>query len=99
MSDMKYRLSTRIDEETRRKLEQRARIEAKDESAIVREALDAYLLNPAESAYDVFHRVGGLGIAKGLAPDLSTNKKYFQGFGQRDQTRTRRHRPARRASR
>lgn len=94
-----YRLSARIDEETRRKIEARARVEAKDESEIVRDALNSYLSNRLESAHDAFHRIGGIGVAKGLPPDLSTNKKYFEGFGRSDRTRPSRHRPAGRASR
>jgi hypothetical protein len=94
-----YRLSTRIDEETRRKLAKRARIEAKDESAIVRAALNSYLSNTRESAHEAFHRIGGVGIAKGLPADLSTNKKYFEGFGRSDKSRSSRQRATRRAPR
>jgi hypothetical protein len=94
-----YRLSTRIDEQTRKKLEDRARLEAKDESEIVREALDSYLWQETESAHDVVHRIGGIGIAKGLPSDLSINKTYFEGFGRSDQSRASRHRPSRRAPR
>jgi hypothetical protein len=100
VSDMKtYRLSTRIDEQTRKRLEKRALIEAKDESAIVRDALNSYLSTTVESAHDVFQRIGGIGVAKGLPPDVSTNKKYFEGFGHSDRTRPSRHRSARRTSR
>jgi hypothetical protein len=100
MSDMKtYRLSARIDEETRQKLERRARAEVKDESAIVRDALNAYLTEAPESAYDAFQRVGGIGIAKGLPRDLSTNRKYFEGFGHSGDSRSSRHRSPRRTSR
>ncbi len=100
LSDMNtYRLSTRIDEEIRRKLERRAEVEAKDESAIVREALAAYLSGDVESAYDMVQRIGGLGVEKGGPSDLSTNKKYFEGFGRNDHTRAPRHGSARRPSR
>jgi predicted transcriptional regulator len=94
-----YRLSARIDEETRRKLERRAHFESKDESAIVREALSSYLSNDVETAYETVLRIGGLGVAKGLPADLSTNKKYFEGFGSSDQPRASRHRTTRRSSR
>lgn len=100
MSDTKtYRLSARVDEDTRKKLEHRARLEAKDESTVVREALNSYLSQKSESAYDVFQRAGGIGIAKGLPRDLSTNRKYFEVFGLRDESRSTRHRTARRPSR
>jgi hypothetical protein len=94
-----YRLSARIDEETRRRLEARARAEVKDESEIVREALSSYLSTKVESAYDALKRVRGIGVAKGLPPDLSTYQQYFEGFGRRDQTRAARHRASRRTSR
>ena len=94
-----YRLSARVDEDTRKKLEQRARLEAKDESTVVREALNSYLSQNTESAYDAFQRVGGIGIVKGLPRDLSTNRKYFEGFGLSEDSRATRHRTARRSSR
>jgi hypothetical protein len=94
-----YRLSTRIDEQTRKKLENRARVEAKDESEIVREALNSYLYQETESAHDVVHRIGGIGIAKGLPSDLSMKKTYFEGFGRSDPPRASRHRASRRAPR
>jgi hypothetical protein len=94
-----YRLSARIDEMTRRKLGDRARLEVKDESEIVREALRRYLDDKVESAYDVLMRTGGIGIAKGLPSDLSTNKKHFEGFGLNDSARAARHRSTRRSTR
>jgi hypothetical protein len=50
---------------------------------VIREALEQYLAAPekGESFYDVAQRAGLLGSVKGLPPDLSTNKKYFEGFG------------------
>ena len=98
--DMKvYRLSARIDEETHRKLAARARLEATDESEVIREALRRYLDERIENAYDALMRTGGIGIAKGLASDLSTNKDYFEGFGRNDSARTAGHRSPRRPSR
>src|SRR4026208_3243 len=98
LSDMKvYRLSARIDEATHRKLAERARIEVKDESEIIRDALTRYLDDKVESAYDAFMRAGGIGIADGPA-DLRTNKKYFEGFGRSDSTRSAGRRSARRPS-
>lgn len=37
-----------------------------------------------ESFYDVASRLGLIGSIKGTPPDLSTNKLYMEGFGQRD---------------
>ena len=52
-------------------------------SLVVREALSAYFANrePEPSAYDAFVKLGLLGCAQSLPPDLSTNRKYFKGFG------------------
>ncbi|HET9941716.1 MAG TPA: hypothetical protein VFR05_00160 [Terriglobia bacterium] len=94
-----YRLSARIDEVTRRKLAARARLEATDESAVIREALARYLDEKIDNAYDALMRTGGIGIAKGLPSDLSTNKNHFEGFGRNDRARSLGHRPARRSSR
>lgn len=33
------------------------------------------------SAYELFKEAGLIGCAKGLPKDLSTNKRYFAGFG------------------
>ena len=94
-----YRLSARIDEDTRRKLAARARLEATDESAVIREALTRYLDEKIDNAYEALMRTGGIGIAKGLPSDLSTNKNYFEGFGRNDRARSSGHRSARRSSR
>jgi predicted transcriptional regulator len=76
------RLTIRISEELRKKLEARARQSEKDESQVIRDALEEHLA-PPESAYDAFKKAGLIGIAKGGPRDLSTNKKYFKGFGQK----------------
>ena len=94
-----YRLSARIDETTRKKLAERALLEIKGESEIVREALQRYLDEQPDSAYDALSRIGGIGIATGLPSDLSTNKRHFDNFGGNDLARSARHRPTRRSSR
>lgn len=40
--------------------------------------------NGGESFYDAAARLGLIGCIKGTPPDLSTNKKYMEGFGQSD---------------
>ena len=81
VSDMHTeRLTIRISQELRRKIDQRAREAQKDPSQLVREALEEYLC-PSESAYDAFKKAGLIGIVKNGPPDLSTNKKYMDGFG------------------
>ena len=37
-----------------------------------------------ESFYDIASRLGLIGCIKSTPPDLSTNKQYMEGFGQRD---------------
>ena len=37
-----------------------------------------------ESFYDAASRLGLIGSIKGTPPDLSTTKKYMEGFGQSD---------------
>ncbi|MBX9787446.1 MAG: hypothetical protein K2Y37_00895 [Pirellulales bacterium] len=37
-----------------------------------------------ESVYEALVRLGLLGSIKGAPPDLSTNPKYMEGFGERD---------------
>ncbi|HEY4233070.1 MAG TPA: hypothetical protein VGM76_06575 [Lacipirellulaceae bacterium] len=38
----------------------------------------------SESAYDSLARSGFIGCIKGGPPDLSTNPKYMEGFGESD---------------
>lgn len=81
MSDMEdHRLTIRISRELRRKIDQGAREMQKDQSQLVRDALEAYL-SPSQNAHDAFMRAGLIGIVKKGPRDLSTNKKYMQGFG------------------
>lgn len=46
---------------------------------------DATIPSPAgyeaESFFDAASRLGYIGCVKGTPPDLSTNKKYLEGFG------------------
>lgn len=56
-----------------------ARLRGVSRSAVIREALEAYVVEPKKSALD---RAGDLvGAFDGLPPDLSTNPKYMEGFG------------------
>ncbi len=56
----------------------------KTEEDLIREALEIYLsqINQAKTCYDLALESGIIGIADDLPSDLSTNKDYFQGFGQ-----------------
>lgn len=76
------RITIRIPAALGKQLKKRAHLHGQSESEVVRQALENYLQqNPGESAYDILMRLGIIGSAKGAPPDLSTNKKYFDGFG------------------
>jgi len=53
------------------------------ESAVVRQALEEFLSKHREekTAYDLALEAGLIGCAPGAPKDLSTNKRYFKGFG------------------
>ena len=58
---------------------------------VLDDALAAYhpqvatdLAKSEESFFEVASRFGFIGCIKGTPPDLSTNKRYMEGFGQRD---------------
>ena len=57
----------------------------KSESVVVREALEKHLADEPKnvSAYDLAAQIGAIGCAKNLPADLSTNKKYMEGFGEK----------------
>ena len=74
------RLTIRVSAELRQQLTMRAKIDHKDHSEIVREALNQYL-KPHENAHDGFQRAGLIGVSKSGPRDLSTNKKHLNGFG------------------
>lgn len=82
MSKTSQRISVRIPATLGKELRRRATLRGRPESELMREALEKYLAEPApKSAYDLAKAAGMIGCAKGLPPDLSTNKKYFEGFG------------------
>ena len=76
------KVSARVAPALEQSLRRRAAFTGQTESEIVREALEAHLAQePAGSAYELAQRLGLVGCAKGLPADLSTNPKYFEGFG------------------
>lgn len=77
------KISGRIDEEQKKQLEAESRSSGRKESDIVRAALEPYFAAGPDqgTCLDVARRIGIVGHAKGLAPDLSTKKAHFQGFG------------------
>lgn len=78
------RITVRLGSELGESLRRRARLTGKDESALVRAALEQYLSrSPGEvSAFQAARAAGLIGAVKLAPPDLSTNKKYFRGFGE-----------------
>jgi len=79
------RLSIRITLELERHIHQHARVAGKRPSAVVREVLEQHFAEQdlAPSCYDLARKAGVIGCAVDAPPDLSTNPKYFEGFGGR----------------
>ena len=77
------RFTVRIPSSLSQRLRVCAQLRGQSESDI-REALEHHLQKKLKgvSAYDVFKAAGLIGCAKGAPKDLSTNKKYFKGFGE-----------------
>jgi predicted DNA-binding protein len=74
-------VSLKIPEALHRRLVAAARKAGKSKSALLREALEDHLNGaPALSAYDLAKDL--LGSVRGGPPDLSTNPKYMEGFGE-----------------
>ncbi len=86
MSDImsSQRITVRVSDSLVKRLKKRAGMKGCPESSLVREALERYLAEePASrSAYDMAKAAGLIGSVRGEAPDLSTNPKYFRGFGE-----------------
>ena len=77
------RINVRIEGRVKQQLEAEARMRGVSPSAIVRQAIEEHLgqRRPTESCHDLAKRLGILGSAKDLPPDLSTNPNYMEGFG------------------
>ncbi|MDX2179142.1 MAG: CopG family transcriptional regulator [Bryobacteraceae bacterium] len=87
LSDMPAprKISVQLDGDLSARLRRSARERKVKEAALVREAIEKHLTLGAdlgESAYDMAKRLGILGSVKGLPPDLATNPKYMEGFGE-----------------
>jgi predicted DNA-binding protein len=77
------RITVRIGGKLRRRLAAASVRLEKKESELVREALEHHLPETAreETCYAVARRLGIIGSVKRAPEDLSTNRKYFKGFG------------------
>jgi predicted DNA-binding protein len=78
-----YRITVRFSPEQRRRLTAAARRSGTRESALVRGAVELHLAAQEDSltAYEHAKKAGLIGAVKGTVRDLSTNAKYFDGFG------------------
>jgi len=88
MSDMaSNRITIRIPATLGQRLRHRSRMRGQSESALVREALETYLGQPAEAppAYEMAEEAGLVGCVgrgpRSPAKDLSTNPRHLEGFG------------------
>jgi len=77
------RITVRLSSETRRRLKAAARRGGTRESDLVRDAVERQLAAEEGSltAYELAKKAGLIGVVKGTVRDLSTNPKYFDGFG------------------
>jgi len=77
------RITVRLTPEVRRRLKAAARQSGTRESDLVRGAVERQLAAGADSltAYDHARKAGLIGAVKGTPRDISTNPKYFDGFG------------------
>jgi predicted transcriptional regulator len=77
------RITVRFSPELRRRLQAAARRGGKRESDLVRDAVELKLATEerAFTAWEHAKKAGLIGAAKGKIRDLSTNPKYFDGFG------------------
>jgi Arc/MetJ-type ribon-helix-helix transcriptional regulator len=77
------RITVRLDQDTKRRLEEEVTSSGSTESEVVRAALSIYLAKkaPASSCLELAKRHGLIGVSKKLPADLSTNPAHFEGFG------------------
>jgi predicted DNA-binding protein len=77
------RITIRVSSDLRRRLKAAARQSGKCESDIVRGVVEKTFAveNPSTTAYERVKRAGLIGIVRNADRDLSTNPRYFDGFG------------------
>jgi hypothetical protein len=81
------RITIRVDAALEAQIEKAAHREGVKPAQFVRESVERRVrrVKPSrrrkESVYEIGVRTGFIGAATGLPTDLSTNKKYFVGFG------------------
>ena len=77
------RITVRLSAGMRRRLKAAARRGRTRESDLVRDAVELHLAaeEALPTAYEQAKKAGLIGAVKGTIRDLSTNPKYFDGFG------------------
>ena len=80
------RIAVRVEEDLKRAIQAEADARGISPSEVVREAVEVYLRDRPrrETSFEIAQRIGLIGCAKDLPPDLSTNPDYMQGFGRSD---------------
>lgn len=79
-----YRITVRLPADLRRRLRKATNRTGIRVSEFVRDAVEQRLAREekGETAYDLARKAGLIGAIRGGPPDLSTNPKYFEGFGE-----------------
>lgn len=77
------RITVRVPKPLEALLRHRSRSRGQTPSDVVREALETYLGRGSQSlsAYDLAQNAGVIGCATRAPRDLSSNRRYFDGFG------------------
>jgi hypothetical protein len=86
MSDMaSERITVRVSRSLGDLLKNRSRLKGQTPSEVVRVALESYFSNGGgPSAYELAEASGLIGCVAGQPQDLSTNRRHFEGFGQKN---------------
>jgi len=85
MSDMSpNRITIRVPESLGERLRNHSRLKGETESDLVRAALEAYFEQSGKErlAYEMAEETGIVGCIRRAPKDLSSNRRYFEGFGQ-----------------
>ncbi len=77
------RITVRFPSELRRRLKEAAHRQGTRESDLIRGAVERQFAAEDEenTAYEHARKAGLIGAVRGTSHDLSTNAKYFDGFG------------------
>jgi ribbon-helix-helix CopG family protein len=83
MASQSQRITIRVPGSLAKLLRQRSCTQGQTPSQLVRVALQQYLSAGTQprTAYDAFKEAGLIGCLKNAPSDLSTNPRYFEGFG------------------